>query len=34
VWDVAMTPDGRFALSGSRDGTMRLWELDWELAVR
>jgi hypothetical protein len=23
--------DGRWALSGSRDSTLRLWELDWEL---
>lgn len=29
---VAMTPDGRFVLTG-HDGRLRLWELDWELAA-
>jgi WD40 repeat protein/serine/threonine protein kinase len=30
VTSVAWSSDGRFALSGAADGTMRLWELDWE----
>ncbi|MDT0467873.1 protein kinase domain-containing protein [Streptomyces gibsoniae] len=31
---LAMTPDGRFVLSGSVAGSIRVWELDWELAAR
>jgi hypothetical protein len=27
---VSINPDGRWGLSGSRDNTLRLWELDWE----
>ncbi|MGW0785881.1 protein kinase domain-containing protein [Streptomyces sp. NPDC002913] len=30
---LALTPDDRLLLSGSTDGTIRQWELDWELAV-
>jgi WD40 repeat protein len=33
VRHLALTPDGRFVLTASRDG-LRLWELDWELAAR
>jgi WD40 repeat protein/serine/threonine protein kinase len=29
---LALTPDGRFLLTG-KDGTLRLWQLDWELAA-
>ncbi|MEV5824071.1 WD40 repeat domain-containing protein [Spirillospora sp. NPDC052242] len=27
---VAAPPDGRLVLAGDRDGTVRVWELDWE----
>jgi WD40 repeat protein len=30
---LEMTPDGRFVLVGSKTGSIRLWELDWELAA-
>ncbi|GAA4587090.1 hypothetical protein GCM10023194_35030 [Planotetraspora phitsanulokensis] len=30
---LALTPDGRFVLT-STGGSLRLWELDWELAAR
>ncbi|XVQ15804.1 protein kinase domain-containing protein [Spirillospora sp. CA-255316] len=30
---LASTPDGRFAVAGDDRGGVRLWELDWELAV-
>ncbi len=28
VWAVAVTPDGRYALSGSDDGTVKVWDLE------
>src|SRR5262249_48677274 len=34
VTAVAMSSDGRFALSGSADRTLQLWILDWELEER
>lgn len=30
---VVPTPDGRYVLAGDFDGTVRVWELDWELAL-
>jgi hypothetical protein len=31
VTAVALSADGRYALSGSADRTLKLWALDWEL---
>jgi WD40 repeat protein len=28
---VSLSVDGRYAISGSRDNTIKLWALDWEL---
>lgn len=28
LWDVAVSPTGRYAASGSNDGTLRLWDLE------
>lgn len=30
ISSVAVTPDARHALSGSRDCTVRLWTFDWD----
>jgi hypothetical protein len=30
VNSVAMSADGRWAVSGASDNTLRLWELDWD----
>jgi WD40 repeat protein len=34
VTSLAMTPDGRFVLSGHGTGTVRVWQLDWELTAQ
>jgi WD40 repeat protein len=34
VFSVCLSVDGRLALSGSSDGTLILWNLDWELEDR
>jgi hypothetical protein len=34
VTAVALSGDGRYALSGSADRTLKLWVLDWELEDR
>jgi WD40 repeat protein len=31
VTSVPVTPDGRYAVSGSDDKTLRLWEFIWDL---
>jgi hypothetical protein len=31
VYSVSLTPDGRYAISGSSDKTLRVWELIWAL---
>lgn len=31
VGSVAVTMDGRFVVSGGDDGTVRIWEIDWNL---
>jgi WD40 repeat protein len=28
VWIVAIAPDGQFVVSGSWDGTLKVWELE------
>jgi len=33
LWDVAVTPDGRRAVSGGKDGTVRVWDLDAEACI-
>jgi WD40 repeat protein/transcriptional regulator with XRE-family HTH domain len=33
VWDIAFSSDGRFLVSGSRDGTLRLWDMQDEQSI-
>ncbi|MEU4164461.1 WD40 repeat domain-containing protein [Actinoplanes sp. NPDC026670] len=32
VWSVSWSNDGRCLLSGSHDRSIRLWEIEWDLA--
>jgi WD40 repeat protein/serine/threonine protein kinase len=34
VRSLAITPNGRFALTGGKDGTVRLWDIDRERMIR
>jgi len=34
VWSVAISPDGRYALSGSRDKTLKLWNVSSGAEIR
>jgi hypothetical protein len=34
VTTVHLSADGRYAVSGGTDGTLRRWEIDWELEPR
>jgi len=34
VWSVAFSPDGRYALSGSLDKTLKLWEVNTGAKIR
>jgi WD40 repeat protein/transcriptional regulator with XRE-family HTH domain len=33
VWNIAFSPDGRFLASASRDGTLRLWDVQDEQSI-
>jgi hypothetical protein len=32
IFSVSISPDGSWVLAGTGDGTLRLWELDWDYA--
>jgi WD40 repeat protein len=34
VWSVAYSPDGRRIISGSRDNTIRIWDLSSNIPIR
>jgi WD40 repeat protein len=34
VWVAAFSPDGRYALTGATDNTLRLWDVDRRMVVR
>jgi len=34
IWDVAVTPNGKYAVAGSSDGTVKVWDLQTRNCIR